>query len=54
MESTKYQDSFSIGISSKQGAIKVYFDDDNAEEKIKLAKSLYYKYVEIARMKREM
>ena len=39
-------DSFTIGTPAKKGSIKVYFNIDNAEEKIQKAKELYYKYVE--------
>lgn len=45
------KDSFTIGTPATKGAIKVYFTDSNAEEKIKKAKKWYYEFVELERIK---
>lgn len=46
------RDSFTLGTPSSGGAVKVYFDEKNAEEKIKKAKDLYFKYVEYEKLKK--
>ena len=45
------EDSFTIGTASTKGCIKVYFVNDDAERKIQRAKDLYYKFVELDKLK---
>ena len=47
-------DSFTIGTPATGGAIKVYFNKEDAKEKIELAKKLYYEYVEVPKMKKAL
>lgn len=48
------KDSFTKGTPSTGGAIKVYFDETNAIDKITLAKKLYYEFVEKDKIKKEL
>lgn len=51
MRDQDFRSSFTVGTAAKQGRIKVFFDENNVNEKIKLALTLYDKYVKPRRMK---
>jgi len=52
MEETK--DSITIGTPATGGALKLYFDTTTAEEVIQRAKSLYQKYIEIDKIRKQL
>ena len=47
------KDSFTVGTPATGGSIKVYFEGEEAQDKIKKAKELYYQFVELDRIRKE-